>query len=63
MRHITLHCTVCDQQMPYFPERAGEDLPPEVETIQTTGCNLCDEGGGFVEETWLDANDQPVLPD
>jgi hypothetical protein len=62
MRHVTLHCTACGRRKPYFPEQAGEDLPAEVDVIETTGCDLCDDGGGFVEETWRDANGKIVEP-
>ncbi|UWS05654.1 hypothetical protein K4K94_08015 [Phaeobacter inhibens] len=62
MRHITLHCTSCDQRMPYFSEPDKEPIPiPEtVETITMPGCSLCDDGGSFITETWLDADGQEV---
>lgn len=64
MRHVTLHCTICGQRKPYFPEQTGEDLPAVVDTIQTTGCNLChSDGGGFVEETWLDFEGNHIEPE
>lgn len=63
MRHVTLHCTSCDQRKPYFPNATGEDLPASVDTIKTNGCNLCEDGGGFVTETWLDADGNTVEQD
>lgn len=62
LRHITLHCTQCQQRKPYFSDPAKESVPiPEtVETIQMNGCDICHDGGGFNTETWLDASGHEV---
>ena len=63
LRHITLHCTICGQRKPYFCDPEKDPLPETVETIESTGCDLCNDGGGFVTETWLDAGKREIEQD
>lgn len=62
MRHITLHCTACDQRKPYFsdPEKEPIPIPKSVDAIEMNGCDLCDRGGGFITETWFDGDGNEV---
>lgn len=64
MRHVTLVCLNCHRRYPYIT-KDGDGVPENCETIEQTGCAICDDGGGFVEETYLDAagNEiEPVVP-
>jgi hypothetical protein len=59
-RLVTLHCAVCRRRAPYLSSR-DPALPENVEVIETTGCDLCDRGG-FVTETWFDADGAEIPP-
>jgi len=38
------------------------NIPTEVVRIESNLCDRCDDGGGFGEETWFDAQNHEVVP-
>jgi hypothetical protein len=59
---IELHCENCGHRMAY--ERSIDaSLPPDVVRIETSGCDKCDDGGGFIEEHLYRADGTEIIPD
>ena len=58
---IILYCRKCGNTMTY--ERSIDpNIPTEVVRIESNLCDRCDDGGGFGEETWFDAQNHEVVP-
>lgn len=56
---ITLRCLGCGNTRPY--ERSADpNLPATVAWIESNLCDQCDDGGGFSEEHWFDADGDPL---
>lgn len=61
MDAILLRCRHCKREMQY--ERTIDpDVPSNVAVIESSKCDVCDDGD-FGTETWFDAAGEVVVPE